>query len=213
MPGFALVYGAVLLDEAITAATLVGLRADPRRRRARLRRRGSSACAPPDQPGLSVSIRRARADDVDFLVELYADEDVGPFLAAVGRVRPRRDRRGDRPVGRRPGGGGVFVVELDGERAGAMVWERANVRSRIAHVSGLAVHPDFRGAAGRRRRRPPPPAPPDPTSSASTGSSWRSTASTSARSGTPSARASSARACAGRRTAATTAGSTACSTD
>ena len=39
MPGFALVYGALILDEAIGAATVLGLSADPGRRRARLRRR------------------------------------------------------------------------------------------------------------------------------------------------------------------------------
>jgi aminoglycoside 6'-N-acetyltransferase len=37
------------------------------------------------------------------------------------------------------------VIELDENRAGAMLWERTNVRSRIAHVSGIAIHPDFRG--------------------------------------------------------------------
>ena len=26
-----------------------------------------------------------------------------------------------------------------------MAWERTNARSRIAHVGGIAVHPDFRG--------------------------------------------------------------------
>ena len=29
-------------------------------------------------------LRRAEPDDLDFLVELYADEDVRPFLAAAG---------------------------------------------------------------------------------------------------------------------------------
>ena len=32
---------------------------------------------------MSVEIRRARADDVDFLVELVTHEDVEPFLAAI----------------------------------------------------------------------------------------------------------------------------------
>ena len=38
-----------------------------------------------------------------------------------------------------------MVVELDGERAGAMAWELRNRRSAIVHVSGLAVHPRHRG--------------------------------------------------------------------
>lgn len=91
---------------------------------------------------MNVSIRPAAADDVDFLVELYADEDVRPFLAAAGRY----DRDGvAEQVAREPELGGVMVVELDGEPAGAMAWELQNRRSAIVHVSGLAVHPSFRG--------------------------------------------------------------------
>ncbi len=91
---------------------------------------------------MSVSIRRAGDADVDFLVELYADEDVRPFLAAAGSY----DRDGVRDkVEQDPERGGVMVVELEGERAGAMAWELANRRSGIVHVSGLAVHPNFRG--------------------------------------------------------------------
>ncbi|HSO02519.1 MAG TPA: GNAT family protein [Gaiellaceae bacterium] len=91
---------------------------------------------------MSVAIRPARADDVDFLVELYADEDVRPFLAAAGSY----DREGvAERVAQDPEEGGVMVVELDGERAGAMAWELRNRRSAIVHVSGLAVHPRHRG--------------------------------------------------------------------
>ncbi len=39
----------------------------------------------------------------------------------------------------------MFVIEVDGARAGTMRFELANRRSRIAHLGGLAVHPDFRG--------------------------------------------------------------------
>ena len=91
---------------------------------------------------MSVTIRPATGDDVDFLAELYADPDVRPFLAAAGSYG--RDDVAER-VARDPESGGLLVVELDGERAGAMAWELANRRSRIAHVSGLAVHPRFRG--------------------------------------------------------------------
>lgn len=91
---------------------------------------------------MSVAIRPARADDVDFLVELYADEDVRPFLAAAGSYD--RDGVAER-VAQDPEEGGVMVVELDGERAGAMAWELRNRRSAIVHVSGLAVHPRHRG--------------------------------------------------------------------
>jgi RimJ/RimL family protein N-acetyltransferase len=91
---------------------------------------------------VSVSIRPADGADVDFLVGLYADEDVRPFLAAAGSY----DGDGVRDkLAQDPDHGGVMVVELEGERAGAMVWELTNRRSGIVHVSGLAVHPAFRG--------------------------------------------------------------------
>ena len=38
------------------------------------------------------------------------------------------------------------MIEVDGELAGTMRFTRANQRSRIADLGGLAVHPDFRGA-------------------------------------------------------------------
>lgn len=91
---------------------------------------------------MSVSIRPAGANDVEFLVELYADEDVRPFLAASGSY----EREGvAAKVAQDPEIGGVLVVELDGERAGAMAWELGNRRSGIVRVSGLAVQPGFRG--------------------------------------------------------------------
>ena len=37
------------------------------------------------------------------------------------------------------------MVEVDGARAGTMQFERANRRSRIANLGGLAIHPSFRG--------------------------------------------------------------------
>jgi ribosomal-protein-alanine N-acetyltransferase len=95
---------------------------------------------------LTVSIRRARSDDVDFIAELVTHEDVEPFLAAV-RAKDRDDILAEleRSVAE-PEAFGVFLIEVDGERAGTMRFERANVRSRIANLGGLAVHPDFRGA-------------------------------------------------------------------
>ena len=91
---------------------------------------------------MSVAIRPAATADVDFLVELYGDEDVRPFLAAAGSY----DREGvAAKVAQDPDTGGVMVIELEGELAGAMAWELTNRRSGIVHVSGLAIHPDFRG--------------------------------------------------------------------
>jgi len=95
---------------------------------------------------VNVSIRRARSDDVDFLVELVTHEDVEPFLAA------RRAKSHDElaaEVARsdaEPDAFGLFVIEVDGRPAGTMQFARANERSRIADLRGLAVHPSFRGA-------------------------------------------------------------------
>jgi len=95
---------------------------------------------------VKVTIRRARPGDVDFLVDLVTHEDVEPFLAAV-RAKGRDEilaeiARSDSDAEEY----GVFVIEADGERAGTLRFERANRRSRIADLGGLAVHPDFRGA-------------------------------------------------------------------
>ena len=102
LPVTALFYG---VAAARRAADLGGARrdgADPRRGRARLRsgalraaraRRGALA--------VNVSLRRAEPRDVDFLLELMADEDVDPFMAVI---RPR-DREGllePRSSARRP---------------------------------------------------------------------------------------------------------------
>jgi ribosomal-protein-alanine N-acetyltransferase len=94
---------------------------------------------------VSVTFRRARKDDVDFLVGLVTHEDVEPFLAAVGAKTPDEIRAEVERSEAEPEALGIFVIEVDGERAGTMRFERTNLRSRIANLGGLAVHPDFRG--------------------------------------------------------------------
>jgi steroid Delta-isomerase len=94
---------------------------------------------------VSVSIRRARSADVDFLVELVSHEDVEPFLgAASAKDRDAVAAQVERSLAE-PHDFGRFVVDVDGRRAGVMGFELANRRSRIAHLGPLAVHPDFRG--------------------------------------------------------------------
>jgi RimJ/RimL family protein N-acetyltransferase len=90
-------------------------------------------------------VRRATDEDVDFLVELYADEDVRPFLA--GGERNERDalREEIARLEAEPESGALLVLEVDGERAGAMRWRLESPRNRIAHLGGIAVHPAFRG--------------------------------------------------------------------
>jgi RimJ/RimL family protein N-acetyltransferase len=94
---------------------------------------------------VTVSIRRAVPEDVDFLVELTAHQDVDPYLSA----RRSRDRDGllaeIQRSQREPEDFGRFVVEVDGKPAGVMGFEVANRRSRVANLGGLAIHPDFRG--------------------------------------------------------------------
>jgi RimJ/RimL family protein N-acetyltransferase len=92
-----------------------------------------------------VSFRRARSGDVGLLLSLVTHEEVAPFLAAV-RASDREALLAEIERSEaEPEAFGRFVIEVDGEPAGAMGFERVNVRSRIAQLGGLAVHPDFRG--------------------------------------------------------------------
>src|SRR5262245_31109450 len=88
-----------------------------------------------------ISLRRAEPDDVEWLVALFRDEDTEPFLRpAVAEDMLEDVERSQREPKRY----GRFIVEVDGERAGAMGFEERNEVHRIAHLGGLAVHPDFR---------------------------------------------------------------------
>jgi RimJ/RimL family protein N-acetyltransferase len=92
-----------------------------------------------------VTIRRARPEDADFLVELLTHGEVEPYLAAVRPNDRESVLAGIERSQREPTEFGVFLIEVDGQPAGVMEFERANRRSRIAHLGGLAVHPSFRG--------------------------------------------------------------------
>ncbi|HET7568482.1 MAG TPA: GNAT family protein [Gaiellaceae bacterium] len=111
-----------------------------------------------DTGSRSVALRRARPDDVEFLLALVSDHDVRPFLGP----RTAADRESVLAEVERsqaePGRFGRFVIEVDGERAGALGFHVANEPNRIARLERLAVHPDFRGAkvadeAARRFQR------------------------------------------------------------
>jgi len=94
---------------------------------------------------MTVSIRRAKPGDLDFLVELVTHEEVEPFLAAVRAKSPDELRAEVERSLAEPEAYGVFLIEVDGRPAGTMRFERTNRRSRIADIGGLAVHPRFRG--------------------------------------------------------------------
>jgi len=93
---------------------------------------------------VSVAIRRAGAGDVDFLVELLADDDVRPYLAPLGSDRASLVAEIERSDAE-PALFGRFVIESDGDRAGLMGFHVTSERNGIAHLERLAVHPDFRG--------------------------------------------------------------------
>jgi RimJ/RimL family protein N-acetyltransferase len=90
-------------------------------------------------------LRPAELADADFLAALYSNDGVRPFLAAAGSYDREEILERVERAEREPDAGGLVVVEVDGDRVGAMAWERVNERSRIAHLSGVAIHPDFRG--------------------------------------------------------------------
>ena len=94
-------------------------------------------------------LRRATAEDADFLLELSGHEDVEPFLRVV-RATDRDDllEEIERSLAE-PQESGRFVIEVEENGAwrlaGVMGFDLANRRNRIANLGGLAVHPDFRG--------------------------------------------------------------------
>ena len=90
-------------------------------------------------------MRRAGAGDVDWLVELYAADDVEPFLSdRLVRDRDALAAEVERSE-REPERSGRMVIEVDGRRAGALGYEQVSERHRIVRLGGLAVHPGFRG--------------------------------------------------------------------
>ena len=100
-------------------------------------------------PGDGFRLRRARAEDVDVMLELADHEDVEPFLRAVRSREPEGVHEEVERSLAEPEKTGRFVIEVeeDGEwrRAGLMGFDTANERSRIANLGGLAVHPEYRG--------------------------------------------------------------------
>jgi len=96
-----------------------------------------------------VRLRRAEPDDVQFLVGLLSNEEVGPFLAAVAaRTEEEILTEVERSLAE-PDAFGRFVVEIrEGDAwrpAGLMGFQLRNRRSSIASLERVAVHPDFRG--------------------------------------------------------------------
>ena len=94
---------------------------------------------------MTIELRRARLDDAEFLRELITDEETRPFLSGragetledvVAEIERSR---------REPDAFGWFVIEVDGDSAGCVVFHRVNERNRIAEAGRFAIHPSFRG--------------------------------------------------------------------
>ena len=94
---------------------------------------------------MTVTLRRATLDDVDFLVELVADEETRPFLGNRAADTHERARADVERSQREPDAYGWFVIEADGEPAGCVTFERTSEQHRIAHAGRFAIHPRHRG--------------------------------------------------------------------
>jgi RimJ/RimL family protein N-acetyltransferase len=92
-----------------------------------------------------VSIRRATLEDAGWITELVNGEETEPFLSGARAFDEARIREEIERSLAEPERFGRFVVELDRERAGVMGFEERSAMHRIAHLGGLAVHPDHRG--------------------------------------------------------------------
>jgi RimJ/RimL family protein N-acetyltransferase len=99
--------------------------------------------------GDGIRVRRAKLDDLDFMLEVFASEDVRPYLAAGGAFDHDALQAEFERQEREPSAFGRFVIEVregdEWRRAGTMGFHRVNERNGIAHLERLAVHPDFRG--------------------------------------------------------------------
>ena len=94
---------------------------------------------------MTVSLRRATVNDVDFLVALVVDDETRPFLGnRVADTHEQALADVERSQ-REPDAYGWFVIQVDGERAGCVAFERTSEQHRIVHTGRFAVDPRFRG--------------------------------------------------------------------
>ena len=95
--------------------------------------------------GEGFALRRATVEDVDFMASLAGHEEVEPFMAAVSARDSEALLEEVRRTEEEPRHYGRFLVEVEGKPAGVLAYEVRNRRSRIAHVYGVMLHPDYRG--------------------------------------------------------------------
>jgi RimJ/RimL family protein N-acetyltransferase len=86
-----------------------------------------------------VTLRKAGFGDVAYLSELAFDSSVEPFLApGAGDRLPSLVELGADEVG------GMYVIQLGGERVGGLALQLVSEHSRICSLSGLMVDPEMR---------------------------------------------------------------------
>ncbi|MGH2995212.1 MAG: GNAT family N-acetyltransferase [Gaiellaceae bacterium] len=95
--------------------------------------------------GEGFALRRATVEDVDFMASLAGHEEVEPFMAAVSARDSEALLEEVRRAEEEPRHYGRFLLEVEGKPAGVLAYEVKNRRSRIAHVYGVMLHPDYRG--------------------------------------------------------------------
>jgi putative acetyltransferase len=105
-----------------------------------------------------ITLRRATAEDVDWLVALLTHEETEPFLGGQSALDAESVLAEVERSQAEPERFGRLIIEADGERAGVMGFEERSEVHRTAHLGGLALHPDFRGRgiadeAARRLQR------------------------------------------------------------
>lgn len=91
-------------------------------------------------------LRRAAPEDVPFMAELAGHDEVEPYMAAVSARSPEELLEEMRRSEAEPRLHGRFVLEVDGRSAGALAFEVANRRSRIAYLHGIMLDPAHRGS-------------------------------------------------------------------
>ena len=103
----------------------------------------------PPLEGVGFRLRRATAEDAEFLANLAANEEISPFLAVLSPRDTDAFLDEIEAAEASPHERGRFVIEAVGEdeawRAGSVAFEVTNRRSRIAHLYGLMLDPRFRG--------------------------------------------------------------------
>ena len=94
---------------------------------------------------MSIVLRRATLDDVDFLVALIADGETRPVLGNRAADTHELARADVERSQREPDAYGWFVIEVDGEPAGCVNFERVSEQHRIAEAGRFVIDPRFRG--------------------------------------------------------------------